>query len=239
MRRKPESRAVSPGRAGRAVDKVAALGSAVRRARVVHPRGEVFRAVVATTGEHRHGAALLDTPGEHAALVRLSKAVSTPAGLPDILGLAIRVHGAGADGGPLDLALATTGTAPGLRHLLVPRRDFCAAYTSLLPYSVGGRRRMLAATPADPARGIPADPAALVTAVTGEPLAFHLLVAGFTGPWLPAATLTLTGPDPHGADPAFDVVRNALDDLRPAGWLNRLRGPAYRGSQRGRGRIDG
>lgn len=239
MGRKLENQAVGPGKVGRAVEKVAAFGASVRRARAVHPRGEVFRAVVTTTGEHRHGAALLDQPGEHAALVRLSKAVSTPGGLPDVLGLAVRVHDAGADGGPLDLALATTGTAPGLRHLLVPRRDFCAVYTSLLPYCVGGRRRMLAATPADPARSVPPDPAVLAAAVAGAPLAFHLRVAGFTGPWLPAATLTLTGPAPQGVDPAFDVVVNALDDLRPAGWLNRLRGPAYRGSQRGRGVVDG
>ncbi|WP_433272191.1 hypothetical protein ACQPZF_15735 [Actinosynnema sp. CS-041913] len=216
----------------RSVTALVRLGSAMRGARLFHPRGVVFRAVFSVTGTQYHGVPLLDEPGEHPALVRLSKAVSTPRGLPDVLGLAVRIEDAGGEGVPLDLALATTGSRAGLRHLLTPRRDFATTYTSLLPYQVGGRRLMLAAVPADPARHLPVDLAELPEAA--GPLAFRLMVAEVTGPWRPVATLTLTGPAPD-VDPSFDVTAHALDRFHPDGRLNRLRGPAYRASQRARG----
>jgi hypothetical protein len=199
----------------------------MRGTRLFHPRGVVFHATFTVTGTQRHSVPLLDEPGEHPALVRLSKATSTPRGLPDVLGLAIRIHNAGGEAVPLDLALATTGSRPGLRHLLTPRRDFAATYTSLLPYHVGTQHRLVAALPTDPDRHIPAD---LTTLPDAVPLAFRIMVADLTGPWQQVATLTLTrrGTD----DPRFDVTANALGQFHPHGWLNRLRGPAYRASQR-------
>lgn len=214
-----------------AVARLARWGAALRGTRLLHPRGVVFRATFAVTGPQDHGVPLLDRPGEHATLVRLSKATSLPRGLPDVLGLAVRIDDAGGAGVPLDLALATTGSLPGLRHLLTPRRDVNVAYTSLLPYQVGPRRRLVAAIPADPARRLPADLTTLADTVAAEPLTFRIEVAGLTGPWQRVATLTLT--HPGGGDLRFDVIANALDDFHPHGWLNRLRGPAYRASQRG------
>lgn len=215
----------------RAVTGLVRLGAAVRGARLFHPRGVVCDAVFTVTEAQHHGVPLLDRPGEHPAVVRLSKATSTPRGLPDVLGLAVRIDDAGGEGVPLDLALATTGSRPGLRHLLAPRRDFVTTYSSLLPYQVGTRRRLVAAVPTGPTRRVPADLAALRAAVTERPLVFQVMLAELTGPWQPVATLTLTGPRP-GADPRFDVTAHALRRFRPHGWLNRLRGPAYRASQR-------
>jgi hypothetical protein len=222
----------------RAVTALVRAGAAARGARLFHPRGAVFQALLLVTDSHHRGVPLLDRQGEHRALVRLSKATSTPRGLPDVLGLAVRIDDAGGDGVPLDLALATTGTRPGLRHLLVPRRDFATTYTSLLPYQVGEHRRMLAAAPADPARRIPADLAALPAAVANQPLTFQIMLAGLTGSWQPVATLTLTRPEPD-EDPSFDVTAHALHELHPSGWLNRLRGPTYRASQQARAAADG
>jgi hypothetical protein len=213
----------------RAVTTVVRTGATARRARLLHPHGVVFHATFTVTEPRDHGVPLLDRPGEHPALVRLSKASSTPRALPDVLGLALRIDNAGGDGRSLDLALATTGSRPGLRHLLAPRRDFAVLYSSLLPYQVGDRRLLVAAVPADASRRVPADLATLPGAV---PLVFRIAVAEPTGPWRPVATLTLTDTH-HGTDPRFDVVANALDGFRPHGWLNRLRGPAYRASRRG------
>ncbi|MFC4855810.1 hypothetical protein [Actinophytocola glycyrrhizae] len=223
----------APARLARGVAALARLGAAIRRARAFHPRGEVFDAVLTVAEPQSHGVPLLDQPGEHPALVRMSKATSTPGGLPDVLGLAVRIEDAGGEGVPLDLALATTGGSPVLRHLLVPRRDFAARYGSLLPYRVGTRRLILAAV-ADPARRIPADLAALTDAVAAEPLAFRIVVAALTGPWQPVATLVLTAPRHDAEDPCFDVTAHALHRFHPHGRLNRLRGPAYRASQRAR-----
>jgi hypothetical protein len=118
-----------------------------------------------------------------------------------------------------------------LRHLLVPRRDFArATFTSLLPYRIGGRNRYVAAVP-DTHPGVPADTASLATRVHARPFVLSVMVADLTGLWCPVAALRLDRPSEE--DPAFDVVVNSLPGFAPAGWINRLRGPAYRGSQRG------
>jgi len=209
------------------------VGAALRGKRLFHPHGVVFDAVFTVSRAQRFGVPLLDRPAEHRALVRLSKAVSTPRALPDVLGLAVRVVDADGEGSPLDLALATTGSRPVLRHLLTPRRDFATTFTSLLPYRVGGRTRLLAAIPAGPDRRLPVDLAA--PARTTRPITYRVAVAGPVGRWQPVATLALLGPCRGGEDPAFDVVAHALDRLHPHGRLNRLRGPTYRASQRARG----
>lgn len=213
---------------------VARWGAAVRRSRLLHPAGAAFEATftVTPTPAVSFGVALLDEPGSYRAVARLSKATSTPRGWPDVLGLAWRVVDAGGPGAPLDIALSTTGRAVLLRHLLVPRRDFArATYSSLLPYRIGGRNRYVAAVP-DPRPGIPVDTASLADRVDARPFVLSVVVADSTGPWRPVGSLRIDRSSEE--DPAFDVVVNSLPGFAPAGWVNRLRGPAYRGSQRGR-----
>jgi hypothetical protein len=207
-------------------------GARLRGARLFHPHGVVFDATFAVTEPGRWGVPLLDRPGRRPALVRLSKGMSTPRGLPDVLGLAVRIHGAGGAGRPLDLALATTGRRVGLRHLPVPRRDFATIYTSVLPYQVGIHRRLLAVAPTDPTRRIPTELSTLPDALAAKPLTFRLMLATPTGPWQPAAELTVT--QPRHDDPSFDVTAHALDEFHPRGWLHHLRGPTYRASQQAR-----
>ena len=211
-------------------------GAAFRRGRLLHPAGAAFEARFTVTPTMAFGVPLLDEPRTYRAVARLSKATSTPRDWPDVLGLAWRVVDAGGPGAPLDIALSTTGRAVVLRHLLVPRRDFArATFTSLLPYRIGGRNRYVAAVP-DTGPGIPADAASLATRIGTRPFVLSIMVADLTGPWCPVASLRLDRSSEE--DPAFDVVVNSLSGFAPAGWVNRLRGPAYRGSQRGR-RGDG
>ncbi len=210
---------------------VARWGAAVRRKRLLHPAGAAFEATFTVTPTMSFGVPLLDEPGTYRAVARLSKATSTPRDWPDVLGLAWRVMDAGGPGTCLDIALSTTGRAVLLRHLLVPRRDFAkATFTSLLPYRIGGRNRYLAAVP-DTLLGVPADTASLATRLHARPFVLTVMVADLTGPWRPVAGLRIDRVSDE--DPAFDVVVNSLPGFAPAGWINRLRGPAYRGSQRG------
>jgi len=216
----------------RGVAAVARWGARARDARLLHPRGVAFDGTFVVTPQSTCGVALLDEPGRYRAVVRLSKATSTPSGWPDVLGLAWRVVDAGGPGAPLDVALSSSGSTVLARHLLRPARDFAATtYTSLLPYRVGGGNRYIAAFPEEPRSGIAADTTSLAAAVAARPFLLSVMVAGLTGPWRPVATLRLE--QPSDEDPRFNVVANALVDFAPAGWLNRLRGPVYRGSQIG------
>ncbi len=212
---------------------VARWGAARRGKRLLHPGGATFEGTFTVDPVTSYGVPLLDEPGSYRAVVRLSKATSTPRDWPDVLGLAWRIVDGGGPGAPVDVALSTTGRAVLARHLLVPRRDFATAtFTSLLPYRIGTRNRYLAAIPDQVAPGVPAEVAALPAAVAARPFTLSVLVADLTGPWRPVGTLHVERVS--DADPAFDVVANALPGFAPVGWFHRLRGPAYRGSQQGR-----
>src|SRR4051794_39078712 len=64
--------------------------SVVRGRRVLHPRGTTLSGVLTVTGGDT-GAELLDRPGRHDVLVRLSRSAGLPAPLPDVHGVAVRV----------------------------------------------------------------------------------------------------------------------------------------------------
>jgi len=87
----------------------------------------------------------------------------------------------------------------------------------LLPYEAGGRRLLVGARTA-----------------TNAPDTFEILVASPTGAWRTAALLKLGSRLDTSAARAlrFDPW-NSDGGLLPAGLINRLRGPAYHGSQRG------
>src|SRR3954447_17789206 len=63
----------------------------LRHARGLHPGGVARHAVLRVPGGRCPGVPLLDEPGEHAAIVRLSNALGAPLGRPDGIGLALRV----------------------------------------------------------------------------------------------------------------------------------------------------
>src|SRR3954471_22337794 len=97
------------------------LAARARGARLLHPRGRSFAGerVISGARGRRWGAELLDEPGIHPATVRLSKGAPTPAGWPDVLGLAVRLD---AGGQRVDLLLSSCAAPPLLRHLPAPHR---------------------------------------------------------------------------------------------------------------------
>ncbi|MFC7533046.1 hypothetical protein [Actinoplanes sp. GCM10030250] len=208
---------------------VAALGVRVARSRhrrSLHPAGHSFAGELEVWGlPERVGSTLVDEPGRHSATVRFSKGAGTRGDLPDVLGLAIRAGGR-------DLLLSTAGTGRLTRHLPAPRRTFDTRYGSIVPYRTGSGHSLYLAAGPDP-EGVPfgrtlasvvaaaeSDRAALLLYAGGEPFGRVSL-----GPVLSAEV---------DGELAFDPVRNAPADLRPA-LLATLRAVTYRVSRWWRG----
>ena len=77
--------------------------------------------------------------GIHPALVRVSKGAGTRGGLPDLLGLAVRLTDL--PDGPVDLLYSTVGRHRCTGALLAPASGWCTRpYSTLLPYRADGER---------------------------------------------------------------------------------------------------
>jgi hypothetical protein len=207
------------------MDVVGSVGGTVSRwrgGRILHPRGRTFTGQLRVYGSagRTWGSALLDGPDRFRATVRLSKGGGTPVGWPDVLGLAVRVHDE--RDGDADLLLSSTTGLPVLRHLPLPAFTFDGTrFGSLLAYRAGAARRLYLGAVGHGDRG---------------GFGFHLSARAPGGPALTFAVLEL-GPALPPADDAriaFDPTVSRRGDLRVAGAVQRLRGIAYRASQRGR-----
>lgn len=209
-----------------------------RRAPALHPFGVCCNGVLEI-----HPAGLpwgepwLDDPGVYQVRLRWSRAAGLPGRLPDALGLAVRVYGAGGPGSPLDLLLTSSGSGPRTRHLPRPRLDALAGpYSTLLAYRIGDREGSLAAHPVVTSPLAPSDLASLRRTLQEAPVTFHLCAAQPGQAWRALGTLT-TGP-PHDL-PAEDTVSydpylNRLPHLHPTARLSKLREAAYSASRAGR-----
>jgi hypothetical protein len=193
-----------------AVTRVVAVRPA---AKPLHPRGSVGVASLVRHGHLGTGAAWLDEPGTHEALVRFSAAVGLPRGLPDVQGLALRALIPG--GREADLLLATTGRGRLTRYLLRPGfRPERMFHGSLLPYR----------TPAGP----------VVLGARPRPDGVWDLVAAVgLGPWASYGELVV-GATRGDQDVTFDPVLNPLPGLEQYDAVRRLRLPAYRSARRSR-----
>jgi hypothetical protein len=200
-----------------AVRAVFATVARARGARALHPRGRV------TTGRvHRSGLGAapigvpwIDEPGQDRVLVRFSRAAGLPPPLPDGLGLAVRILPGAAGGEPADLLLTTTGSAPGLRHVIRPRfAPARATYTSIVPFRTAAGRTMVGAFP------------------DGD--GFSLRVAGLTGGWREFGLLELGHPADEPPDLDTDPVLHPIDGLALPSWLAGPRAQAYDASRRAR-----
>jgi hypothetical protein len=207
--------------------------SRLRRKRIFHPFGAGFRARYRPIAENT-GALALERESEP--LVRLSRSVGLPELLPDPCGLAFRFPDAYGPGAHQDLLLVSSGAAPGARHTLLPSRGFCdRPYSSVLPYRLRGETVMLGARALQPAPGPTL--AELRERELGG-LEFEILLAAVKGEWGPVGRLLLGERLPPGQTERLDLdPTNTGGGLELAGLLNRLRGPAYRGSQEGRARA--
>ena len=189
-----------------------ALGAARDSVKPLHPDGELRVATVTRMGGPvPSGVPWLDEPGTDEALVRVSRAVGVPAALPDIHGLAIRVA---ADHEPADLLLASTGSGPLTRFVLLASRSATRLpLTSLLPYRTDRGPIVLAAR-ADSERS------------------FELSWARPLGSWVPFGRLELGTPVVADEPVSFDPVLHVLPGLGHYGWVRRLREPSYRTARR-------
>ncbi|WP_435207223.1 phosphodiesterase [Micromonospora sp. bgisy143] len=225
------------GPAARVVERASAALGRLRRGRLLHPVGASFAAQVTIWGTPGPpvGVGLLDNPGVYAGTVRLSRGTPTPGGWPDVLGLALRVHVEA--GPPFDLLVSSSGAAPVLRNLPLPRRDFSGTYSTIMGYRTGRRRLWLAAL-ADPEAVDLGRTLSAVTAVArADAPRLVLAVASAVGPWRPVGQVAIGAPLDARQDAAlaFDPVRNLPAGLRAAGPLAWLREQTYRRSRRARG----
>lgn len=180
------------------------LGTALRGQRLFHPRGQAYDARLEVTGGADRGARLLDEAGSHSGLVRLSRGVGLPAGLPDVEGLALRLPGLGVDGAPLDLLVNSAWRFTFAPAVLSP------TWSSVLPYHTGsGRLVLLGARP--------------------TPDGFTLLLAAPLGRWQPWGQLSV-GREFDGERLRFAPTIGA-DDLQPVALFRSLRARSYDASQ--------
>ena len=185
-----------------------AAGTALRGARVFHPRGTTRTATLTVSGGLGTGARLLDEPAVHPGVVRLSRGAGLPAPLPDVDGLALRLPGLGVDGAPLDLLVNSAW-----RYTFAPS-VVAGTWSAVLPHRTGSGRLVLLG--ARPTSG-----------------GFTMLVASPLGRWQQWGTLVLGAPV-DGEDLAFAPTVGA-DDLRHTELFRALRARSYDASQAARG----
>lgn len=195
------------------------LAAARPAAKPLHPRGSLVPGVLERFGTVSTGAAWLDEPGEHQALVRQSRAVGLPPVAPDIFGLAVRVMLEHDTYG--DLLFASTGLGRISRFTLTASRSpYRRPLTTLLPYR----------TPVGPV---------VLAAVHTDAHTVDLSCAVLTGEWQSFGRLRLGTDGPATATDApisFDPLLNTLPGLENYGWVRRLREPSYLTARRSRRR---
>jgi len=194
--------------------------SAVRRARIFHPRGAA-RLATATIEPGDHPLHVL--AGTHDAVVRLSRGVGLPSPVPDFHGIAVKLlnaHGAGAH---QDLLLVSSAAPMGARHVLVPVVEWIGEphYSSIVRYRNAQGARFLVGA-----------------AMDGDDT-IVLSTATLLSPWQLVGSIALGDPLD---DDASDALRfspwHTGGGIAPVGVLNRLRRGAYAGSQSARPDTD-
>jgi hypothetical protein len=208
--------------------------SKMRGKRIFHPFGVGFSASLTPLGAAELSGSALATASEP--IVRLSRSLGLPEWLPDPCGLALRIPDAHGPGRHQDLLMVSSATAPAVRHVPLPSRDFLdRPYSTLLPYRAQGRLVLLGARGLA-RKGAGPSLAELRRRELAE-LDFELTVASLGGEWRPAARLSLRERLPDEVTERLDLdPTNTAGGLELAGFVNRLRGPSYRASQAGRAR---
>ena len=213
------------------------VGSRLRGARVFHPQGVSVYATwrPASRVEGFLGSPLVAEP--RPAVLRLSHGIGLPPGLPDLVGLAVKVPDVYGPDRDQDLLFTSSGRGQVSRHLLQPRRQLCdATLSTLLPYRIPdlGRRSLVAGSRPGTGSVTYAEVAADATRCP----AFEVRLGSVQGPLL--ASVEPLEPVPHeiGEAMRYDPW-NTGPELTPAGVVNRIRRPTYPASQDGRGAPPG
>jgi len=211
--------------------------SALRGARIFHPQGVTCTGTwTVETGSPLAGDATVLQPGARFDVIaRASRGAGLPEAVGDIYGIAVRIADAGGPGRHQDVLANTSLDLPLVHHVFLPAPHWYAqAYSSCLPYTAGAGPFVLGWLPPQgpsPGTGL----AALRREVEAGRARFGIAVARVPlGRFTRLGTLTLDRVADE-RDASFDPVAFTGGGLRPTGLLNRLRGSAYRASQRGRG----
>jgi hypothetical protein len=165
--------------------------------------------------------------------VRVSRGIGLPRGLGDVYGVGLRLLDAHGPGRHQDLLASSCWPGRAGRFLPRPHRPRRLTVLScLIPYRTpAGLCHLIVEASA---------PAGLDAIIAGEDdeVRMALREARVLGP---ARTVAMVAPGARltGAQDAGLRLNpwNTHAGLRPAGWLNALRDPAYRGSHRGRRRA--
>jgi hypothetical protein len=210
--------------------------------RSLHPRGRSYRATLELhpPAGTAPGSPLFSTPATYAATVRFSRGFGLRQPLPELLGIAMRLHDARGPGVDQDLLVSSSGRRPLLRRVLIPGREgfFGGWFSSVLPFRIGGRRSVFGLHAVTPPVG-PEGPdlERLDATARAGGLTFALVLAHEPfGHWVRVGTLRIGAPLPPEESEALSFAAwTTAEDVRPVGLLNTLRAGAYPGSRRGRG----
>lgn len=220
-----------PPRAGGLVSSAFHTLGTLRHARAFHPRGMLLNGELTTLSD---GALPLPS-GTRPVIARLSKGAGTPGGMPDILGLAVRIPDPDGPTHAWDLALSSAGSGKLGRMLPRSARTWSRArYSSLAPYQVGNQLLWLIATADDP-QPDDASLSAVTRIVDRGPLEFTIRSVTADGRQQASARLLLHTVRSDAEHPSFDPMTNCPPGVRlyPQ-WLSRIREHAYQGSRSGR-----
>lgn len=212
------------------------LLSALRRNRVFHPVGEAYSGTLSLNPSAANLLPFELTTGLDVT-VRFSRGAGLPEPLPDILGLAIKMPLEVAGAPEQDLLLASSGDAPGVRHLLIPAKSFFRpTYSSVLPYRTADDRHLVLGARADTSLiSRKGDFGDLELAAIEGRLRFDLQVAEPTGGWTVIGSLEVGNPlGPEVSHALRFNPWNTHPDLQPAGPLNTMRLSSYKASQAAR-----
>lgn len=209
----------------------------VRRHRPIHSRGlRLDGEVVVHGSDLPSGITWVDTPSRTPATARISRSVGAPDGLPDIVGLAVRIHHPGTGPTPStfsDILLSSTGWSFPGRFVLVPRLGVSGApLTTMMPYQGDDGPVLLGARTLDP-RGLPSSLRGFRRALGAAPWQLGLYFATPRGSWHRFGILTLRlDPAAEEKDLRFDAILHPLAGAGTYEWARRVREPSYALSRR-------
>jgi hypothetical protein len=209
--------------------------AAARRGKAVHPDGVVHEATLVVPGSAAapRAARLFAEPGEHLAIVRVSRSVGLPRPLPDLLGLSIRVPDVYGHGRHQDLLLVSSADLPILHHVFLPSDDVQARpYTSSLPYRAGRETFLVGALP-DPESPRPEghDEFDRLAKAVALGLRLRIAVSSVMGRFHPVAELRVGARLPRSVDALRFHPGNSGGGMHPVGVLNAMRDLSYPLSQ--------
>ncbi|WP_251044179.1 SRPBCC family protein [Arthrobacter sp. ISL-48] len=226
---------------GRALAAIFRATKLVRPNRPIHPRGVSLAGELSRNGSPLGGGSgldWLDHPGVDTVEARFSRSVGFPPRVPDILGLALRIHSNRQDSEatePADVLFASTGWTFPSRIVLLPRLNIGGAtLTTLMPYR--GKRGPvllgLRTLQLPPHSGNVSDAEAQLSLDTGD-WVLGLYFAKPAGRWIRAGELRLRTAE-EGADTPlrFNPLEHPLPTARTYRWTERLREQSYRVAQR-------